>query len=306
MANYITTARINFRNAPAINPLNVIAVLPINTLVTKIAQSPVPEFWSVTVPDHGNTTGFVAKKYLKDADVTVQPTSPLRFDDKIKIPDVHLIPPMTVQSSRSNSNFRWYQLNELDIPGRIMTDAKTKTDSIAEIIKYLDVEKSARYQPTDNATFCNIYAYDFCCCAGVYLPHVWWSATAIALIVSGSKPEVKLNDTVFERTANSLYNWFVEFDQLFGWKRVFDLTELQDAVNNGSIGIIVGQRVNLATAGHITVTVPETEIYKAERKDGKVVRPLQSQAGRNNHKYYNGNWWSDSSKFRAFGFWIHD
>jgi hypothetical protein len=42
----------------------------------------------------------------------------------------------------------------------------------------------------------------------------------------------------------------------------------------------------LNKSGHVVVVVPETETEKAFRVNGKVIYPLQSQAGMNNYNYF--------------------
>jgi hypothetical protein len=57
----------------------------------------------------------------------------------------------------------------------------------------VDKATHKRYKPIPNATFCNIYAHDYCHLAGVYLPRVWWSAAAIEKLAR-AKPSNRLSE----------------------------------------------------------------------------------------------------------------
>jgi len=303
MPSFKTTTKLNLRSSPKIAPETLMATLLTGTLVTKLEDAQISGWWQVDVPSL-STIGFVFASYLSAS--TEEEGAPLPAP--ANIPQVDLTPRATTDSRRSSINARAYPLNELNMPVRIMSDASAKINSLQNIIAWLDVENSARYGPVEAHTYCNIYAYDFCRLAGVYLPRVWWMRSAIANLVLGTVVHPAYGTTVSELNANSLFDWFTEFGRSYGWSRVFLLDDLQkSASEEGKVAVIVGQRINLNTAGHITCVVPETPSIKAERNSSKnVIRPLQSQAGRFNHKYYVGNWWSDSAKFRGFGFWIHD
>jgi len=77
------------------------------------------------------------------------------------------------------------------------------------------------------------------------------------------------------------------------------------AANDGQVSIIVAQRTDLNRSGHICAVVPESAEYKAKRdKQGKIVSPLQSQAGATNFLFGGRVWWT-GTQFRKFSFWIH-
>lgn len=180
-------------------------------------------------------------------------------------------------------------------------------DQLAEIIRWLQVDQSRRYRPKDGTTYCNIYACDYCYLAGVYLPRVWWTPSALIALTSGESVAPKYNATISELNANSLYEWLTQFGAQFGWRRIFDLNRLQDSVNKGQVGLICAQKKDPNRAGHIAVVVPESAAYKAVRTGdrARIKRPLQSQAGRQNFQYGTGarRWWNGDS-FGAFGFWV--
>lgn len=304
MSSYKTKTRVNFRSEPAVKPETVKAVLPMGTVVIKAGDSQVNGWWQVKVPSFNNQEGFITASYLEP--VEEETAVPVALSNIPNLKQVHLSLKPTVDSRRTSINGRAFPLNETGMPKRDITDVNTKADSLHGIISFLNVEKSARYGPTQATTYCNIYAFDFCYLSGVYIPRVWWTNKAIADIALGKEVPVQYGVTVNEINANSLYDWFAEFGDDFGWQRLFSLDDIQQQANEGKVCIIAGQRVNLNRSGHITCVVPETTSLRAERNQKKVIRPLQSQAGLYNHNYFVGNWWSDPNKFRAFGFWAHE
>ena len=212
------------------------------------------------------------------------------------IPEAHM--PANHPAARRNSvAARAYPLNELDRPSR--------ADGPDAIVRYLAVETSARYQRSTSSTYCNIYACDFCYLSGVYLPRVWWTDDAIEKIAAGETVRARYGETV--REVNALFVWLKEHGPEFGWREVVTADELQRAVNAGAVGAICAQRKTASASGHIAMVVPETSEHRAERVDGVVRLPLQSQAGARNYAYGSGisKWWA-GAQFRAFGFFVHD
>ncbi len=197
-------------------------------------------------------------------------------------------------SSRSLTTGRPFPLGEPDRPFR---SAGTPAE-LEAILRYLDVETSARYQRTDTQTYCNVYACDYCYLAGVYLPRVWWTPRAIADIDAGRMVTAKYADTVAELNANALYAWLRDFGPAFGWSRTDSLEQLQRTANAGQVSVICAQRSPLNKPGHIALVVPDLP----SPQDA----PLQSQAGRINYQSSRapGRWW-ESQQFRAYGFWMH-
>lgn len=303
MSNYITTDFLNLRSQPVTGKQNVLAVMPPDTVVENLEASTAPGWLNIkTVLGNMETQGFASEKYLSATTLTL-PAITASPD----IPPVHY-PTGGRTVSRANSNLRAYPLNE---PGLVQFDLKTVADpverktDIHNVIKYLDVEHSARYAPDSLHTYCNIYAYDVAYCLGAFLPRVWWTESAIAEIKEGKDVTPLYDRTITELTANLITDWFEKYGSSFGWKRLFDLTLLQNEVNKGMPGIIVAQRINMNNPGHIDAVVPETSSLSAKRAGDTVLSPLQSQAGAKNKQYYTGlNWWEDTTRFKKFGFWV--
>lgn len=297
-----TAAELNFRKAPKVASGNVLAVLPEGHLVQKLADA-ANNWWKVKTTVNGTELeGYVHSSYLKKTNALAP--APEHTPAPKTLPMANL---KEGDPSVKRSNTRWaFPLGEPNMPRR---DAKAnptdKISAIGKIVRFLDVEKSGRYQPKTTSTYCNIYAYDFCYLTGVYVPRVWWNSQAIVDLRAGKKVTAQYGTTVNEMNANSLYTWLCDYGTEFGWKRSFDLDEIQDAANQGKIGIICAIRKNSNESGHICAVVPETVSAKATRVAGKVGIPLQSQAGRTNKAYFSSKWWT-AAYYRAFGFWIHD
>jgi hypothetical protein len=309
MSNYKVTDWLNLRSSPEIpedRGKNVLGILSPETVVERLADENEGN-WMHVKAYLGNhlTEGFTSSLYLDETDAILSAPE----EGHAGISAVHLLIKSNKLIRRNEINGRAYHLNE---PGMVQVDIKPVTDiaertrRIHDVINWLNVEHSARYAPTTLNTYCNIYAYDVAYCLGLYLPRVWWNENAFKTMQQGNTPEIIYEKTVTELNANALTNWFENYGDLFGWKRIMDIDVLQTKVNAGTLGIIVAQRINLNRSGHIVAIVPEKDLLKAQRDiDNKVISPLQSQAGSNNKKYFTGNnWWLNPNKFRKFGLWV--
>ncbi|PWK29555.1 SH3 domain-containing protein [Pseudomonas sp. B21-040] len=299
MSSYtVTASTLNLRSEPSVAPKNRLATLPQGQKVEKLGvHSTQTDWWQVSTMLNGvSVTGYVNSQYLAPEG------APDNLPAATSISPAHLTPKHPIL--RSAAEGRAFPLNENGMPSRAQGSATEKVRDLHRIIEWLGVASNPRYTKSKSETYCNIYAYDFCCLAGVYLPRVWWTRKAIAELAKGNPVAVQYEKTVSELSANSLNNWFEEFGSDFGWTRSFDINEVQEAANAGSVCFISGQRVDLNQSGHICAVVPETDDHRAQRKNGVVVTPLQSQAGSNNFSYGGVVWWT-ASKFRRFSFWIH-
>jgi hypothetical protein len=295
----VTATTLNLRASPLINATNIIGRLGQGERVQKIGQ-PSSDWLHV---QNSHASGFAAARFLErvNVEVTVVPTP---VTAQFIPPQVNFLPK---PNSRLDSvEQRHCPLNGMRARPRVagMSDEERCRDLHA-IVQMLDVANSPRYLPTIKHTYCNIYAYDVCHLAGVYLPRVWWMSKALIDISRGLDPGVVYGKTVSELTANALFDWLSEWGDEFGWQRCATVNELQDAANRGSLGVICAQRKQLSTSGHIVVVLPETPAHPADRR-GPALLPLQSQAGANNKQYFTNQWWIDRGfQFRAVGFWTH-
>jgi len=209
----------------------------------------------------------------------------------------------TSGARRSLTTGRAYPLGELDRPTR----ASATAAELERIVRYLNVEAHARYARTPSNTFCNVYAYDYCYLAGVYLPRVWWTSLALMNLAAGQTVPAKYGITVQELNANALYVWLRDHGAAYVWTRAASLDQLQTAANAGQVSLICAQRTVLSKPGHIAAVVPESAPPQIAERTGTQVRlPLQSMAGARNFCFscVPGKWW-EGAQFQAFGFWIH-
>jgi hypothetical protein len=296
----VTATTLNLRRSPVINPANIIGKLGQGEVVQKIGQPSAD--WLQVQSSH--VAGFAAARFLARASITEpHADAPAPGAEPFIPPRAHFPPGA---SSRLDSVEQRHCPLSFPIRARELgqRDAE-RCATLNDIVQLLDVEHSARYQPTGR-TFCNIYAYDFCYLADVYLPRVWWTAKALLSLKAGANVGVVYGKTVNELTANALFDWLSEWGDEFGWQPCTDLSTLQSAANRGSVGVICAQRKDLSRSGHIVIVLPESPGHAAMRVGQTVVQPLQSQAGARNKPYFCNQWWvALEDQFRAHGFWTH-
>ena len=307
----VTANKLNLRSRPLVSPSTWIGSLSQGAKIMKVADADVQGWLKVQALLNGQIVeGYLSGEYLQQiprttAVLQAEPAPAMDF----KIPQVHLSENRR-DIIRSRDGGRAYPLGETGRPRRNGTYAETKIRQLINIVNYLDSENAehARYWPKGGTTYCNIYAYDYCYLAGVYLPRVWWTDKALFQIKNRNQhPPATYGDTVRELNANMLHDWFEDYGSDFQWKRVLSLDVLQAAANNGEVCMVVAQRTDLNRSGHITAVVPEQNDHNATRSAaGEILRPLESQAGRINYRFHAKPrvWWSDK-RFHAFSFWRH-
>lgn len=213
------------------------------------------------------------------------------------------------ESRLDSMEMKFNPMVDPNIPFKDLTDVSTKKESIRQLIRKLDVTNSIRYQKTIEDTYCNVYSFDYCLYSQVYLPTVWWTEESLKKIKNGQKVEAIFNKTVEPIYSSAIHDWFIKWGAEFGWKRMFDLDEIQNKVNNeGGVGIICAKRKKVGLSGHIVPIVPETKMKKAYREHGVVVYPLQSQAGKLNYTYFakaRKDWWNHE-RYSSHVFYYHD
>lgn len=290
----VAATALHLRSEPRVTNTNGLAVLPHGHLVDTrpIGEGP----WQLANTILGGTfvTGYVHGGYLEQD----SPAPTLNH-----VAAIHLREDQP-EVRPSSSGGRAFPIGDPRRPVASTNTTQGRCAHLAATIDYLDVERSRRYESSGSTTYCNIYAYDYCYLANTYLPRVWWKDKALESLGRGESVAPRYDATLRELRANDLYDWFTDYAEQFGWTRCFDVDQLQSRANNGAVGIIVAQQSQLGRPGHIAVVVPETDKHVAARRQGKVIRPLQSQAGRVNQQYSSGRraWWHYAN-FRAFGFW---
>ena len=297
MSNYyVNTTLLNVRSTPdSRSDANIVFRLQRYRIV-EVAVKSSPDWWEISAP----VKGFVASRFLLA--LAEEP------EKVTQVGEVHC-----PRDPRSNLNSKGMMHCPMgvSIPFRDMTSLDSRIRSAHEIVDKLDVAKTRRYSRTAENTFCNVYAYDFCYFNKAYLPRVWWNDRAIKELMQGRELTVETGVTVNEMNANALHNWLMSWGDDFGWSRVKTGTDdFQQLINtNGGVGVICARRRDRTRSGHITVVLPEREPSQvATRSSGKVLYPLQSQAGTVNLKYFSasqGAWWA-GEKFDSFGMFYHE
>ncbi|MCI4663800.1 MAG: hypothetical protein MRY74_03675 [Neomegalonema sp.] len=312
------TSPLNLRSEPKISTppdANVVAQMPDGSIVQAIDGIEQNGFLEVEIKLDGSAyRGFCSIQYLKklpdDAhqpDITTRPDTTPEPWRVAHFPAAHLPPRRSLTARTAIAGA--HSLNEPDMPSRTGDTPEELRAELAQIIEYLDVAKGAheRYQPGRGATFCNIYAHDYCALAGVYFPRVWWTDAALLQIANGKVPAPRYGKTVREMRANDLLRWLADYGPQHGWVRAVSLTELQAKANQGAVGLIIARRKIEGRSGHVAIVAPEIGRHKAKRtRSGEVLRPLQSQAGSRNFKYSPGRsaWWT-ANRFAESAFWYH-
>lgn len=299
----VASTSLNLRSEPEVRPSNRIAVLPAGQPVEKLAEHDA-NWWQVAIALHdAAANGFVAARFLEPITAAPDPLPSLPVGS---IPPAHLRE-NRAEITRQNDRGRAFPLGEPGRPARTSADPVTRAAELSAIFDWLDVEHSHRYAPTTSSTYCNIYAHDVAYLAGVYLPRVWWTGGALLRLCGGEAVPVLYDQTVVELNANSLLVWFADFGAVFGWRRTLDLEELQQAANQGGVGIIVARHQDANRSGHIATIEREGAGLQAARVNGKVTRPITSQAGRENHRRQvpSRPWWA-MSPHSSWAAWWHD
>jgi hypothetical protein len=296
MDYYVTASLLNLRSSPVVDPGNVITLLKNQEIVTVIDTTNADFYKVRCIQETPQVEGYASSAFLKlVASMTTVPTGSM-------VP-VNLLPN---PASRRDNHAAWqYPIGEADMPEvDPNSDSNTRISCMHQIVDWLAVDKSARYQ-RDTHTYCNVYACDYLYLAGVFLPRVWWTGKALQAVLAGTKINPVYNMTVEEVNANGLFTWLETWGADFNWVRTYSLDDLQNQVNQGNAGVICAANIDPNRSGHICCVIPETADKTATRASGVVVCPLLSQAGAVNLSYYNNNpWWVKLAKeFRGFGFW---
>jgi hypothetical protein len=294
----VKATQLNLRSEPRAVPSTRLAVLP-RAQEVQLIEKTNDRWWRVRTRLGGlSVEGYVAASHLVQTQALPEPAS---FSGLVP---VHLTSNEPVR--RNSMQRRAFALNESGQPLRRGGSPDVRARELVSIVKWLGVDRGARYLARGGATYCNVYAYDYCHLADAYLPRVWWSASAVHALLGGDRVEAVYGKTVYEQNANALHRWLEEFGARFGWRRTLDLVALQDAANAGSVCLISAQRVEANLPGHICAVVPENGSFRAVRSaTGAVTIPLQSNAGATNFQFGGKAWWT-AAKFRSFGFYIHE
>jgi hypothetical protein len=267
---------LNIRTEPKISHLNIKRTAKQNEII-EITNTEI--FANGTLWVQLKDGSWTAKKYLEIiTDLTFKPKPPI-FDGFAKdITDGNLY------------------LRDLDTKGFDTKENNLVLKSFLAISK-LDVEnKASVMQPKNGKTFCNIYAYQYNRLMfshlkeeeKPYFPRLWWSVQALSLLEKGLPVVIDYGNTVFEMNANAIYDWFLEWGEVYGWtiksysKDEIRMSDVQKLVNGGKVAYVIGKHSNPKYSGHFTCVVPEVGNYRYSDELGLV----QSQAGATNKRLF--------------------
>jgi len=319
----VRATQLNLRSKPHVAPSTRIATLAQGTPLAVVEPASEPGWVRVRVVVGGQIAqGFVHGDFLEKLAAASPKAAKMRATAAVPtkkarsalaaaaaaIPAVHLEEGRP-DVKRDRDARHAHPLGEPGMPRRTGSTEEKRAAQLLDIVRYLDPEKAshARYAPKTSATYCNVYAYDFCYLAGAYLPRVFWKADALARLRAGETVPVAYGTTVEELSANRLHDWLADHGEAFGWHGTTSLDVLQAAANDGEVCLIVAKHVNANSSGHVVAVVPEHGSFAAARGgDGSVLRPVESQAGRNNHRFTvkSSAWWQ-TKQFQSFAFWRH-
>ncbi|VVN05233.1 hypothetical protein PS662_03561 [Pseudomonas fluorescens] len=308
-AHQVAPLQLNLRSAPRVTPATWVATLHQGCKVEVVSQ--LAEGWvQIRVQiGHAVREGFVAEQYLAPLPISRGGFDPVEAPVPERVfPGVHLQQNLKAITRKSETG-RAYPLGEGRRPHRTASKPSARAAQLLKIIDYLDCAAAAhrRYKAAAGSTCSDIYAYDYCHLAGVYLPRVWWTERALLRITGGESVPVAYGQSVRELNANALHDWLEDHGPGFGWYRELDLTTLQAAADAGEVCLIVSRRKDPNLAGEIALVVPQQDGFQARHDAaGRVTRPVQSMASGRNRKYTvsRSAWWLND-QYQSFAFWRH-
>jgi hypothetical protein len=167
--------------------------------------------------------------------------------------------------------------------------------NLADLIAWLDVDRSTRWARDGHRTYCDHYFGDFF--DQLYGPNVvyipaWrtWTDSAVERLRAGEQLTADSTTTV-ERNASGVNRWLREHGEAFGWRRFASADELRAYVNR------TGRPGAISTDTHVAVVVPDA-LAPAESP-----HPLLSQAGGANFRYGRTSSWYSRNPNRLFVAW---
>ena len=173
-------------------------------------------------------------------------------------------------------------------------NAYTFQNNLHEIANWLNASKSRRYAPSENESFCNVYAYDFCYLSCVYLPRAVFS-----------RPDENGRQELYsEYTSNQIVDWLEQKGKFFGWQKANSLTVLQEQANAGNVCLITARSKPGYEHGHISVVLPESNSILAQRVGENVQIPVQSMAGQQPKTCFVEEAWWIEERYQEPDYWF--
>lgn len=129
-------------------------------------------------------------------------------------------------------------------PAVVSTKADRSAIRYLEVLRQFDVERSARYQPRNGKTWCNVYAWDVTRAMSAEIPH--WVDTA-------GRP-TKVGRGV-ELSANGVFDWLNNHGAEYGWwPSRADAAEL--LARCGRPAVAIWKNPEAKKSGHIAMVIP--------------------------------------------------
>jgi len=190
---------------------------------------------------------------------------------------------------------------ELDLVRR-----EARIAAMADLVRWMAVESSARWRPENGRTYCDHYAEDWMDqwwgqgrladpLARIEAPGrmprtsawLWWRGDHGA----GDNPPVVYGETVVEHGATSAARWLLRNGAGYGWVRHADEEAFRRALNERAVpGLIYCETADPARASHVTVALPDDcERHAGKVEDGRGL--LQTEAGGRNRMWTRRTWY---------------
>lgn len=165
-------------------------------------------------------------------------------------------------------------------------------EALRDVIDQFSVESSARYQPRNGSTYCNIFLWDVTSALGCEIPHYVDSATG----APRSYPDVS---GAWEMNANATHDWLLNAGQEYGWREISE-AEAQALANAGQ-PVVSAWKNTSGGSGHVQIVCPsEDGGYDATRG------PTVAQAGRTNTGYTYQSSIYGSSRRGSVRYFVHE
>ena len=171
----------------------------------------------------------------------------------------------------------------------VQSDASNRSVALYNnVINQFAVGVNPRYQPSANATYCNIFSWDVTRAMNAEIPH--WVDASVYQQLTGSAPAN--NATQGELTANLTALWLRNYGAANGWRSV-SADAAQSSANLGRPTVVCWY--NSGSVGHIAVVRPGSITQNG---------PTIAQAGLQNFNL--GHVYDSFPQAASLEYWTHD
>lgn len=135
-------------------------------------------------------------------------------------------------------------------PQKTNKEGERSPEAYNEVMEAFQVESSARYQPRDNKTWCNIYVWDVTTAMGCEIPHYYNRVTGEPMT---QEQAVHNPGSYYEMNAPRMTTWLEKYGEKYGWVACDEATAINSA-NEGMPTVAVG-----TNTGHVAMVAPQNE-----------------------------------------------